>query len=160
MSSMNSGGQKKSEKAEQFGELIQTMSDFFHEKPVKGFLQTIDDFFKRPFPHSHFHVDVFETDRHHVITAELPGIKREHIDIDVFGNSLAISVNRSEISTEEDEKHNTFRRRAAFGRASRTITLSSPINEKKVKANYRDGLLEIRVPKLQGKKISIAEDEA
>ncbi len=43
---------------EPFGELVKSMNDFFNEKPVRGFLQSIDDFFKTPFPQwTGFHVE-------------------------------------------------------------------------------------------------------
>ena len=52
MSSMLPSDQKpkQDEDPEPFGELMKSMNDFFNEKPIKGFLQSIDDFFKSPFP--------------------------------------------------------------------------------------------------------------
>ncbi|MDE3839345.1 heat-shock protein Hsp20 [Bacillus methanolicus] len=145
----------KRNRQEPFGEIMKSMNDFFNEKPVKGFLQTIDEFFKSPFPPSSFHVDVTETDREHIVAAELPGVKKEQIHINVIGNYLTISVNRDETISEQNETTKSFRRRQSIQRTSRTIGFDQPINEKKVKASYKNGLLEIRIPKLKGKKIII-----
>src|SRR4051794_1633127 len=68
----------KKPKSESFGELMRMMNDFFNEKPIKGFLQSIDDFFKSPFPPgASFQVDTIESDNEYIISAELPGVKRE-----------------------------------------------------------------------------------
>jgi len=66
----------KKDKNEPFGDLMKSMNQLFHEKPVRGFLQTMDDFFKNPFASSasSFQVRVSETEEEHVISAELPGV--------------------------------------------------------------------------------------
>ncbi|UQX54612.1 Hsp20 family protein [Cytobacillus pseudoceanisediminis] len=152
------GGSKEKDRNEPFGDLMKSMNQLFHEKPVRGFLQTMDDFFKNPFPNSSsFHVDVAETEKEHIISAELPGINREQIQIDILDNYITISVKSSEMVTEEDEKNKIFRRQQSMQRSSRTVPLPQPVNEKKVKAVYQNGLLQITVPKQQGKRIVIDE---
>ncbi|MDZ5473214.1 Hsp20/alpha crystallin family protein [Bacillus sp. 31A1R] len=158
MSKNLSNGPNKRDRNEPFGDLIRTMNDFFQEKPVKGILQSIDEFFKTPFPPiSSFPLDVVEMENEHIVTAELPGIKRENIHIDVLGNYLTISVKNGEIITEEDDINKTYRRKQTFQQMSRTVSLTHPINEKKVKASYQDGLLKVRIPKQKGKKIDILD---
>jgi HSP20 family protein len=160
MSSMPPSDPKnpKKSKQEPFGDLFKSMNDFFHEKPIRGFLQTIDDFFKTPFPPSNtFHVDTIETKNEFVISAELPGIKREQIHLSFTGNYLTISIENNEMVTEEDEKNQFYHRRQWRSQSSRTITLPYQINEKKVKASYRDGLLQIRIPQEKGKMRNIED---
>ncbi|WP_110064185.1 Hsp20 family protein [Cytobacillus oceanisediminis] len=150
--------EREKDRNEPFGDLMKSMNQLFHEKPVKGFLQTMDDFFKNPFPYaSSFHVDVAETEKEHIITAELPGINKEQIQIDILDNYITISVKSAEMVTEEDENRKIFRRQQSLQRSSRTIPLPQPVNEKKVKAVYQNGLLQITVPKQQGKTILIDE---
>src|SRR5690606_28995363 len=111
---------------------------------------------KNPFPFaSSFHVDVIETEKEHIITAELPGINKEQIHLDVLDNYVTISVKSSEQLTEEDENRQIIRRQQSMQKSIRTIPLPQPINEKKVKASYQNGLLKIRVPKQEGKRILI-----
>lgn len=147
---------KRQEALEQW---FKSMNQIMHEKPVKGILQSIDDFFKQPFPQSPFHVDVSETEKEYVVTAELPGIKKEQITLEVIDNRLTISVNKSESSSEVNDISKIHRQRTSQQRLSRTIPFPHRINEKKTRASHKDGLLEIKIAKKQGKKIDISIDE-
>jgi HSP20 family protein len=160
MSSMlpSDNNNPKKPKSEPFGELIRSMNDFFNEKPVKGFLQSIDDFFKSPFPAgSSFHVDTIEKGGEYVISAELPGVKREQIQISIVANHLIIAVENNQQETEEDVHSRVYRDKFYRQKFSKTISLPQPINEKKVKASYRDGLLKIQVPQEKGNVIIIED---
>ncbi|MGJ7920026.1 Hsp20/alpha crystallin family protein [Neobacillus sp. LXY-4] len=140
---------------EPFGNILKQMNQFFHERPVKGILQTIDDFFRSPFPHMSFPIHVSETNQHHIIKAELPGVKKEQIQLDVLANTLTITVKHHEEITEQDEKKGLYSKKQSLSSASRTVPLPFQINEKAVKATYKNGLLEILIPKQKGKKIII-----
>jgi HSP20 family protein len=140
---------------EHFGEIMKQMNQFFHQKPVRGFLQSIDDFFRSPFPHLSFPIDVSENEREHIIQAQLAGVTRDQIQIDVLGNAITITVNNREELTEEDDNKQLYRKRQTLSRSSRTISLPFPINEKAVKATYKNGLLDIRVHKKKGRIITI-----
>ncbi|MFS0636237.1 Hsp20/alpha crystallin family protein [Mesobacillus foraminis] len=145
------------DKLEPFGDLLKSVHQFFQERPVKGVLQSIDDFFKQPFPHASFPVDIRDAGDKQIITAALPGVKKEQISLNILGNSLTISVQNQDILTEEDDQKKTFRRFGSYQSASRMVTLPHSIDEKQVKASYRDGLLEITIPKIQGKKIDLID---
>ena len=146
----------KEEKHEPFGELMRSMNHFFHERPMKGLLQTMDEFFKNPTPFSSpFPIDVEETDKQYIIIAELPGVNREQIHLDILGHYITISVHSVESYTEEDDRKNIVKRRQSMQKSTRTIPLPQPINENMVKASYQNGLLKIQLPKLKGKEIVI-----
>ncbi|CAM4056988.1 Hsp20/alpha crystallin family protein [Mesobacillus thioparans] len=147
---------KKHETLEQW---FKSMNQLMQEKPVKGFLQSIDDFFRQPFPQSSFSVRVNENVNEYVVTAELPGIKKEDISIDVINNSLTILVNKTEMVSEINDIEKTEMHMASSRQYSRTVPFAHPINDKKVRASYRNGLLEIKIAKKQGKKIDIFIDE-
>lgn len=132
------------------------MNDFFHKKPVKGFLQSMDEFFQMPF--STFSVQVKELDEKTLITAELPGVKKEQIYIDVLDRSINITVKNMEIVTEENEEKNIYKKSQTMQQLSRNIYLGYFIDEGKVKATYQNGLLKIHVPKPKGKKVHILEE--
>jgi HSP20 family protein len=159
MSSMPPGDQdnQKKVKPEHFRDFIRTMNDFVHEKPVKGFLQSIDEFFNSPFPGGAFPVQLRETEDEYIISAELPGVKKEQIHLNILPNQVSISVDNKEIETKEDLNNHLFQKRVSQQRLSRTIPLPVVINDKMVKASYRDGLLNIRIPIIKGKTINIED---
>ncbi|MBN6888468.1 HSP20 family protein [Cytobacillus horneckiae] len=143
-------------KKEPFGDLMKSMNHFFQEKPVKNFLQTMDDFFKNPFPFStSFHVELNETPDEYVILAELPGINREQIQIDVINNYVKITVNSLNVINTEDENRQVTKRKESYQQSTRTVPLPFQINEKKIKASHENGLLTIKVPKHKGKRITL-----
>lgn len=160
MSSTPSNNEKdfKNNDSKPFGEIMKTMNDFLNEKPIRGFLQTMDDFFKSPFPFSPtFHVETTETKNEYLISAELPGVKREQIHLNVIGNNITISVENKVIEEEEDNHNQIYKHKFSRQQSSRTISLPQPINEKMIRASYRDGLLQVRIPLEKGKTIQLEE---
>ena len=91
-------------------------------------------------------VDVHETDTEVVATCDIPGLeKKEDIQIDVAHNVLSISgfMNKATEVTGE----NMFRQERYAGNFHRSISLPSPVSRNGVKATYRNGVLEVRMPK-------------
>lgn len=81
------------------------------------------------------------------VKAELPGMKKEEIDISLHDGMLTLAGERKqETETGEGE---TFRSERYFGRFHRTITLPTPVDANQVKATYRDGVLSIELPKAE-----------
>ncbi|AZU63111.1 Hsp20/alpha crystallin family protein [Neobacillus mesonae] len=139
-----------------FNDIRKAMNEFFNEKPIRGFLQSIDDFFKTPFPfEGGLYVDTVETENEYIVSAELPGVKREQIHLNITGNYLTISVENNELETAEDSQNHIYHRKFVRQQSSRTVSLPQAINEKMIKASYRDGLLQIRIPRQKGKIIEI-----
>ncbi|CAM3888922.1 Hsp20/alpha crystallin family protein [Mesobacillus zeae] len=140
-----------------FGELLDTMNVFLSEKRVRGFLQTMDDFFQISSSHSSFPVHVSETKNENIITAELPGVKKEQIKLEAYASHLTISIESHESQSGADDKSKAYFRKEAFQQSSRTVALSHPIDESGITASYQDGILEVRVRKPNGKSIRIHE---
>ncbi|MBW3113274.1 MULTISPECIES: Hsp20/alpha crystallin family protein [Bacillaceae] len=139
-----------------FGDLMHSMNEFFHERPMKGMLQSIDEFFTSSAnPFGSFPVKMTETDDHYVVTAELPGVNKEQIQLDVFPQYITISVTNKGVYSEENEKHQTIKRKQSISKSSRTVPFPTVVNEKNVKASYKDGLLSVKVNKESGKRIQI-----
>ncbi len=90
-------------------------------------------------------VDMFEEGSDIVIRAELAGIKREDIKVELSGNTLTLSGEKR--GEERVERKDYFRVEQAFGSFSRTLELPKGVDQGKVKASYKDGLLEIRMPR-------------
>jgi HSP20 family protein len=88
-------------------------------------------------------VDIEETDDAWIIEAELPGVRREDVNVEVDGAELAIT---GEI--KERERTGILRRRTRpVGRFEYRVTLPSAIDSSKIDANLKDGILTVRVPK-------------
>ena len=95
-------------------------------------------------------LDVHEDKDNFVVQAELPGMKREEIDVSLHDGVLSISGERkTEKKYEEAEVYRTER---FFGKFQRTVTLPTPVAADKVKAQYKDGVLTITLPKIEAAK--------
>jgi HSP20 family protein len=93
-------------------------------------------------------VDVFETEHQYVIEAVLPGVKPEEIQLTAKGALLTIQTVVHKES--RDKEAATFIRRERFtGEMTRTIELPGEVDVDKVKAVYEDGVLTLRVPKVE-----------
>lgn len=147
----------KKNKPEPFRDFFRNVNDIIHEKPVKGFLQSIDEFFNNSFPSGAFPVEVREKEDVYIITAELPGVKKEQIHLNILPNHLSISIENKEMETKEDLNNHIFQKRISQQKYSRNISLPISINENMVKATYRDGLLTINIPQVKGKTINIED---
>jgi HSP20 family protein len=90
-------------------------------------------------------MDLVETDDHLVLRADLPGMSRDDVSIEIKDGALTISGERK---TEHEEKSEGFYRvERAFGSFSRSLTLPEGIDMEKVDADFEDGVLEVRIPK-------------
>lgn len=90
-------------------------------------------------------LDVWETENELVYAFDLPGIPEEKISIEFEDGALTISAERERKTELSDEKLYRFERR--FGTFSRTIALPQGVDEQQIKADYHDGVLEVRVAK-------------
>ncbi|WP_246943795.1 Hsp20/alpha crystallin family protein [Bacillus pinisoli] len=143
---------------EPFKHVMKSMDDFFSARPLRGVMDSIDDFFHRSFV-STFPVDLYETKDELVITAEIPGVKKEQIFLDIVGSTLRISVEHEEEVEEKNAVQGYYRRERNYQRSERNVQLPYPISEKQVKATYQNGILKIRAPKGQKRKSRIQIDE-
>lgn len=90
-------------------------------------------------------MEVYETEGDVVVRAELPGIDPKHVDITVTDDTLTI---KGEARTEQDEKgRNYYRRELRYGSFVRSLALPEEVRGEQAKASYKNGILEIRVPK-------------
>jgi HSP20 family protein len=103
-------------------------------------------------------LDVFERDNQIVVKAELPGVKKEDIELEVDRGSLVIRGQRhAEHQVRQDQYYRTER---SYGSFYRRLPLPEGVNADNIKANYNDGILEVRIPKpseeqTQGRKIPL-----
>ena len=90
-------------------------------------------------------MDVVETPAEYVIRLEVPGIHKENLDINLTGALMTI-IGTREIAPEVEGEGYLVKERV-YGKFVRTIRLPAPVADKKVNAEYRDGVLTVHVPK-------------
>jgi len=92
-------------------------------------------------------VDIYETPDQVVMKAELPGLTREDIEINVRDNTLSL---RGQRKFEKDVKEENYLRiERAYGSFQRSFTLPATIQQDKIKAVFKDGVLEVSLPKAE-----------
>jgi len=105
-------------------------------------------------------MDVKERDGEYVIRTELPGVKKEDVSITLENGVLTIS-GETKSETEEKEGERLLRQERRYGKYTRSLRLGTQIDETSVKANYKDGVLELILPKAEAvrpKKITVGVD--
>ncbi|MFH0702037.1 MAG: Hsp20/alpha crystallin family protein [bacterium] len=105
-------------------------------------------------------IEVYEQNGNYQLKAELPGINKENIDIEVGEDSITV---KGQIKRKEEEKKdNIYRSELRYGKFMRTVPLPTKIDNINAKAEFKDGILTITVPKTKEeeqkfKKITIEE---
>ncbi len=92
-------------------------------------------------------LDMYEDKDNIYVRAELPGMKREEIEVSLHDGSLSISGERKGEDKFKDAE--VYRAERFFGRFQRTVTLPTPVTVDKVKAQYKDGILTVTLPKAE-----------
>lgn len=94
-------------------------------------------------------VDVSETDQAYTVKAEIPGVKKEDIKVDVSGNQVSISAETRQ-EKEEKEGSKVIRSERYYGQQYRSFTLAQEVDDAKADATYSDGVLVLSLPKKAG----------
>jgi HSP20 family protein len=122
------------------------------EVPLSRLRDHLDQMFEPDFPTNDFFggtwmpaVDMLEGKEKLTVNAELPGFKRENLDVSVHENTLSISGERN--SDEERKAGEFYRSERFYGRFHRVIPLPFSVDTGKIEARYHDGVLTITLPK-------------
>ena len=104
-------------------------------------------------------VDIFETEGEIIVKAELPGLERKDIVLHLENNVLTLRGERKfEKETKEENYHRIER---SYGNFSRSFSIPATVDDEKIRADYKDGVLKIALPKKEQakpKQIKIATD--
>lgn len=92
-------------------------------------------------------LDMFEDRDNVYVRLEVPGMKKEDIELSLHDGSLSISGERK--GEEKSQEGEVYRSERFFGRFQRTITLPTTVASDKVKAQYKDGILSVTLPKAE-----------
>ena len=95
-------------------------------------------------------VDMYDEDDKIVIKAELPGMDKKDIAIDVKDRVLTLSGERN--TDNEVKEENYYRRERVYGKFQRAFSLPADVDSDKIKADFKEGLLKIEVPKPEKQK--------
>jgi len=95
-------------------------------------------------------IDVYEDKDSICVRAEVPGMKKEDLDISLHDGVLTLAGERK--APQREEGVETYRSERFVGRFQRTVTLSAPVDADKIKAAYADGILTVRFPKAEAAK--------
>ncbi|MEI8185419.1 MAG: Hsp20/alpha crystallin family protein [Chlorobiaceae bacterium] len=124
----------------------------FKKDPLKLFEDVLNDnvspFFSSLVAPS-FKVDISEDDTAIFIEADMPGIKKEDIKVSIEDNVLSISTERTR--KEEEKKKGYHRIERSWGSLSRSFTVGDNVDAGKIDAAYDNGVLKIKVPKIEPK---------
>ena len=113
-----------------------------------------DSFFRDGFPAANwgaaaFKVDVKEMDDHYELTADLPGMKKEDVALHYENGYLTVAASHDESKDEKDEAGNYIRRERHTGEVSRSFYIDG-IDEANIHAEFKDGVLQVKLPKTAG----------
>ena len=136
------------------------MSNLTRYEPFEDFFK---GFFVRPlaFPTEasiDIKIDVKEGDKEFMVEAEIPGVKKDDIFIEVDGDTVSL---RAEVKSEKEEKkgEKVVYSERSYGMVSRSFTLPADVDDKAVKAEYKDGVLKLVLPKKSngaGRRITVS----
>ncbi len=132
--------------------------------PVEDIERMFDNFFRRGFMRP-FHwdwpswselaapledklprVDVIDRDEEVVVRAEVPGVDKDNLEVTLSANTITIKGSTSH--EEKEEKGNYYRCEISQGSFTRTVALPADVDGSKAKANFKDGMLEVTLPKV------------
>lgn len=116
-----------------------------------NFFDVFDNFQKKFFDNTNATLPAFRTDIQDLgdkflLEAELPGFKKEDIQLDLKDNILTIKAEHKESSEEKDEKGNYIRRERRYGSFARNFDVTG-IDENAISASYENGILALTLPK-------------
>jgi HSP20 family protein len=119
--------------------------------PFGDFDDMFKGFFMRPAlledqPPMQIRMDVKEDDNAYTVHADIPGVKKEDIHVDIEGNQVSISA-ESRMEKEEKKGEKVLRSERYVGKVARSFTLAHDVDEAKAEAKYSDGVLELTLPK-------------
>ena len=104
-----------------------------------------------------FRVDVCESEQAYTVKAELPGVKKDDINISIDGDQVAITAEcKNEKEVKDGER--VLRTERYYGKLQRAFQLGQPVDEETASAKYADGVLEVTLPKKvapQAKRVTI-----
>lgn len=155
-------------KLKKYNKEVMSMAEITIWRPFQELKKEMDRLFQEFFGKSYFPerwevvewapaVDVSETNDEVIVKADIPGVNAEDIEINIVDNVLTIKGEKKR--EKEEKKENFYRVERYYGTFMRSIQLPSEIDIEKVKAQYKDGVLKIVLPKKPESKAKVIKVE-
>ena len=93
-------------------------------------------------------VEIEDKGKEFIVKAELPGVSKENLDIDIDKNCICINAKKEEEKTEENKEHTYKKSEFRYGEFSRTVYFPEDVDTNKTEAKLENGVLTINVPKV------------
>lgn len=129
--------------------LIRRNLDSLLDEPLRSVDGLLRGFFVRPFDYEgapHISLDVREDEKAYTVHADLPGVKKEDIEVQIEGNVVSIAA-ESRNEREEKEGEKVIRSERYVGRVARSFTLAVEVDDSAATAKFENGVLELVLPK-------------
>ena len=129
--------------------IVRRNLDTLLDDPLRSMDDLFRGFFVRPVEYQsgpHISVDVREDDKNYTVHADLPGVKKEDVDVQIEGSVIHISA-ESRHDKEEKQGEKLIRSERYIGRVSRSFTLATDVDESAATAKFENGVLELVLPK-------------
>lgn len=117
------------------------IDDFFSDLRLPSMLRSAD-------ATPHIRMDVTESEQAYKVMADLPGIKKDDIKVDIDGNQVSISAQTE--TRNDQETASTICSERSWGRFYRSFTLPQAVDDSQARAEFHDGVLELTLPKKAG----------
>ncbi|MBM7602043.1 HSP20 family protein [Metabacillus crassostreae] len=138
-------------------DFFKIVDQFFRSEPLKQFMSEFDSIMQQSLPLNSIAVNTFETDKTCVIELQIPPVKKEQINLELYDQYLTIQITNREEIKEYNENSSTFRNYTSLDSLSKTILLPYPVKEHEIKTTYKKGSLLVTIPK-KSKTILIQDD--
>jgi HSP20 family protein len=127
------------------------MEEFLEDFPPRRWMETFEPFgWRRPGEVEYeraFRLDLVDRDEELVVRAELPGVEKDDVEVTIAGDRLMIVATRE--FEEEDEKDDFYRHELGYGKLMRTIALPVEVDPEKIRAELKEGILKVMLPKVR-----------
>jgi HSP20 family protein len=157
--------------------MVRSLMNRTNRAPLAPLSRVFENFFDDPFFSSPaltlmpvernaqqgFALDLSEDDQALIVRATLPGFTKDEVNVEIDDGVLTISGEHNEEKTEGGENERYYRRETRFGSVQRRIALPVPVREESAQADLKDGVLTLRIPKIQkapAKRITIGQPAA
>ena len=131
--------------------LTRSMEEFFEDFPPRRWMETFGPLgWNWPIGIDYeraFRLDVIDHDEELVVRAELPGVEKEDVNVEITGDRLMIEAERE--FEEEDEKKDFYRHELGYGKLMRTVSLPVEVDPERIVAELKEGILTVTLPKIR-----------